>query len=280
MQIRLRTLTLRIDWLALLFPLTAMLLGDAGFVALLTLSLAAHEFAHWLAALALHVGMPSIRLTPFGGMARIENPYGVPPSRLCIVAAAGPLANLLIVLVAAALCHWLPSLSFIIIEAMQINLLLMLFNLTPALPLDGGRILYALLSCKVRASTALRICLLTGRILAACLGMLALTGLILHGKLNLSFLFAAVFILASAPDERCALSDSRIQTLTERLKPITAPTRADLIAIDADTPPRTALLAARPHSPALFAVYRDGKLSEIIDDRTLIRKIIDHPPIP
>lgn len=280
MQIRLRTLTLRIDWLALLFPLTAMLLGDAGFVALLTISLAAHEAAHWLAARVLHIGIPSIRLTPFGGMTRIENPYGVPHSRLCIVAAAGPLANLLIAVTAAALCHWAPSLAFAAIEAMQINLILMFFNMMPALPLDGGRILYALLCRRLRAASALRICLLTGRILAALLGTLAVIGLLRYGRLNLSFLIAAVFILASAQDERRALSDSRMHALTERLKPIASPVRADLFVIDADTPPQAALLAARPHYAALFAVCRDGKLCEITDDRTLIRKIIDQPAPP
>ena len=51
-------------------------------------SLLIHEFAHAAAAHVLHVAMSEIRLTPFGGAARIENPYAVSAPRVFAVAGA------------------------------------------------------------------------------------------------------------------------------------------------------------------------------------------------
>lgn len=278
MQIRLRSLTLRLDWLMVLFPCIAAMLGECDAAVMLLLSLTAHECAHWAAARALGVSMPFIRLTPFGGMARIENPYSVSAARICAVAIAGPLANLLLLLTSAALCHWLPSAAPFALELIQINALLMSFNLLPALPLDGGRILCALLSRRISEFSALHICLWIGRILAMILILLALFGLIVHRRLNLSFLFAAAFILTSASDERRALSKSRIHALMRCLQPFKEPRPAAIYAIDASTSSQEALRVVRPHRITLFAVYHEGKLREITDDRTLIQKILEQSP--
>lgn len=274
MRLRLRTLTLRIDWLMLLFPFTALMLGGGLSVLLLVLSLVVHEFSHWAAARVLHISMSSIRLTPFGGMAKIENPYGASTASMCAVSIAGPLSNLMLLLIASALCHWFPTEVSTWLELISINLILMIFNLFPALPLDGGRILYALLSRRIPETTALNLCLWTGRALSAGLIALAFWGVITLHRLNLSLLFAAAFILASGSDERRALEDCRMRTLMNALRPITKPTPADLIAIDAQMRPETALRAVRPGRTTLFAVYKNSKLHEIIDDRTLIDRIL------
>lgn len=283
MRIRLRSLTLRIDWLMLLFPVMAMLLDCGRQTALLFLSLSLHEFAHWLAAGMLHVRMTSIRLTPFGGLAQLENPYSISASQLCAISAAGPAINCLIVLIATFMMQWTPFPGTLWLDLIAINALLMLFNLLPALPLDGGRILYAVLSRFLSSGTALGICIWSGRILAIFLCWLALAGLILYGKLNLSFLFAAVFILTSSSDERRALSDSKLHTLINAVRPITGPIPADVIAINAACTPQTALRAARPGRVTLFAIYENGRLREITDDRTLLQKLLSEtstPPIP
>jgi len=264
----------RVDFLMLLFPIIAILLGEGANMCTLMISLTAHELAHLAMARALRVGLTSIRLTPFGGLAQLDNPYTLSAPRLCAVAAAGPFANLLILLAAAALCQWRILPPRISAGFVGVNATLMLFNLLPALPLDGGRILYGILSCIMPRTRAMNIGLAVGKTIVALLLLLALWGLIQFRQLNLSPVFASVFLLASANDERRALHDSYLHALLNGLQPIAAPTPAAIVAIDAAISPAEALKAAHPDKVTLYAVYKNGRLTQLTDDRTLLSQLI------
>src|SRR5699024_1868852 len=108
--------------LMLLFPILAALLGEGASAAALIASLFIHELAHAAAARLLHVGMSSVRLTPFGGMSRIENPYAISAPRVFAVAAAGPAANLLALLSCGALFAHVPNAA--LAELMRANAVL------------------------------------------------------------------------------------------------------------------------------------------------------------
>lgn len=274
MQLQMKHTQLRIDWLMLLFPIIAAALGQGREAALLFLSLTAHEGAHLLAARTLNVSFRSLRLTPFGGMSQIDNPYSISAPRLCIVSAAGPAANLLLILLCASFCHWRLMHISTASQLIHINAMLMLFNLLPALPLDGGRMLYALLSLIIPRRRAVEIGVLLGRILAMALLALAVWGCIRRGRLNLSPIFAALFLIVSAEDERRALTDSRLRILVNSLRPLKEPTAAQIIAIDASAPPETALRSTNPDRVTLFAVFEHGYFSKLVDDRTLLEQII------
>ncbi len=257
--------------LALLYPLVAAMLGTGAETASLAIALAFHEAAHLLAAHVLGVGIASLRLTPFGGAMGMENPYSLSPLRLAIVSAAGPLANALLTLTAAALAHWRMLSPGFALSLVQTNLLLLAFNLLPALPLDGGRIFYALLSVKLRRERALEIGIRSGRFVAALLLLTCAAFAARWHRVNLSFLFAAAFIWASAADERQAFSDAPMKTLLGILRPIDGPVPAQVCAVDADCAIHTALKATRSDSPTLYAVYKDDRLSSITDDRRLVK---------
>ena len=264
--------------LALLYPLAAVMLGAGQEVLSLLAALAIHEGAHLLAARGLGVGIARLKLTPFGGAMALENPYALSAARLFAVSAAGPLGNALALLAAAALAHWRLMRPAFALGFIPTNLVLMLFNLLPALPLDGGRMAYALLSRRIRREKALAIGLWMGRAVAAGL-VLACAGLALKtGRINLSFLFAAVFILASAADERQALSDTRVSTMLGALRTVGRPVPARLWAVGADCPLNEALACARPDGVNLYAVYKDNRLSSITDDRRLLEAILYFSP--
>lgn len=272
MRVKIWGATWKVDPLMLLIPILAALLGEGTFVAALFSSLLIHELAHAAAARLLRVGMKDVRLTPFGGASRVENPYAVSAPRLFAVAAAGPAANLLALLLCAALAPR-PSGPFAAALA-SANASLTAFNLLPALPLDGGRMAYALLSAKLGRERALNLCVRSGQALAALLAALALWGWIARGQLNLSMVFAAAFLLASAADERRAFAGSRLQSLMHAIRPLNEPMPAQIVAVDAGVSPEDALRFARPDCVTIYAVYQDGGLARFTDDRALTARLV------
>jgi Zn-dependent protease/CBS domain-containing protein len=113
---------------------------------LLFASVLAHELGHSLVALRQGVGVKSITLFLFGGLASLEKESKTPAEAFW-VAIAGPLVSLLLFGTITALTtvtHVAGPLAAILGTVAYINLVLALFNLIPGLPLDGGNILKAI----------------------------------------------------------------------------------------------------------------------------------------
>lgn len=101
-----------------------------------------HELGHAMAGRSFGIPTRDITLYPFGGVARMDIGSLRPVPEL-VVAVAGPLVNLIL----AGLGFGLAELGLpLALELAVINLGLGLFNLLPAYPMDGGRVLRALLS--------------------------------------------------------------------------------------------------------------------------------------
>ncbi len=259
---------------ALLMPLLAARLGMRSDLPAVAASLCVHELAHLLAARLARVAITEIRILPFGGSAKMENPYRIPAPRLIAVAIAGPLANLILAVSGAALAQWGLLRPASAASLARTNLTLMLFNLLPALPLDGGRILYALLQRPLGEARALRLGVWLGRALAgALIALAAFTGL-RGGKWNLTLLLAAVFLLSAGPDETAALLKSRAQRLQDALdgggiRP------ARIYQLDADTRAARAIELLRPRECTWFVLTRNGAPVGLTDARNLLRHLID-----
>ncbi|GIH96330.1 site-2 protease family protein [Planobispora siamensis] len=110
-------------------------------------SLLAHELAHALVARGRGLKVGSITLWVLGGATEIEEEAETPGAEL-VVAGAGPLASLLLALGAFAASAALPGpplLVVVLVWLAYMNLVLGVFNLLPGAPLDGGRVLHAVL---------------------------------------------------------------------------------------------------------------------------------------
>ena len=270
MTLKLGRTRLRAHPLMLLFPLAMAALGVRGDGAALLAALACHEASHLLAARLLRVGVGQLRLMPFGGAIEMENPYALSPGQLLGVAAAGPLGSLAALVCGAALAHWGVLPPPMALSLIRTNLVLMLFNLLPALPLDGGRMLVALLSGRLGRDRAAEIGIALGRALAVALLALAAWTWLARGRLNLSLALCAIFLLASAPDERRALSGVSLRTMLNELTPLGDPIPARVCAVSEKCPVRIALRAADPRALTLYAVYSGDRLTGFVDDRRLL----------
>ena len=266
---------LRAHGLMLLLPLLAAALGLRTELAVLGISLGLHEAAHLLTARALGVRVAQLRLMPFGGAAELENIYALAPGRLLAIAAAGPAVNAALVFAAAALCQWgvlSPALAML---ALRLNLTLMLFNLLPALPLDGGRMLYALLAGALGRNRAVSLGIVTGRIVAVGLVALLIRGWLVTGRCNLSLAACALFIATSAPEERRALAQTRVTSPLNALKSYDRPLNLRLCAVSAELGALRALRHTARGEAMLYAVYRDGRLSALADERALLSAVLE-----
>ena len=261
--------------LALMYPAMVAMLGGRSDAVALLMGLAVHEGAHLLAARGLGVGVSQLRLMPFGGAITLENPYALSPARLLAVAVAGPLGNGLALFVGAALAHWRLISPALALALLRVNLALFVFNLLPALPLDGGRMLYALLFPALGRDRAASVGIWAGRVVAGLLLALALASLLAVGRFNLPCAVAAVFLLASGPDERRALSEVRARTVLSELRPILRPVPARIWGVGGDCRVRDALRAARPDVLTLYAVYKDSRLASVTDDRRLLEAALE-----
>src|SRR5256712_12967046 len=149
------TFLLLIAWLAFGYYAqggSAVALSRVIFVLLLFLCFVLHEFRHALACKAFGINTPDITLLPFGGVARLERMPEEPVKEL-IIAVAGPLVNVVIALglfVAGGSQALLNPTTVegggLIAQLLTINIILVLFNLLPAFPMDGGRGFRALLA--------------------------------------------------------------------------------------------------------------------------------------
>ena len=156
------------------------------FVVLLFLCVLLHEFGHIFTARRFGVRTPDVILLPIGGVARLER---IPekPSEEFLIAIAGPAVNVAIALLLIAvgganlsaghLSSTLEASNVSMVDRLAaVNLFLALFNLIPAFPMDGGRVLRALLASRLGYVRATEIAAMIGQGVAFVLGFLGLFG--------------------------------------------------------------------------------------------------------
>ncbi len=201
------TFVILILWIALSYWLSthsvAAMLEGVGFILALFGCVVLHEFGHALTARRYGIRTRSITLLPIGGVASLEKMPDDPRHEI-LVALAGPAVNIVIGLgiwvllrlsgAAAGLGDLgLTSGSFLE-RLMLLNFMLAGFNLIPAFPMDGGRVLRAWLSLRMDPVRATRAAASIGQALALFLGLLGLF-------YNPFLLFIALFVWIGAAAE-------------------------------------------------------------------------------
>ncbi len=201
------TFLLLIGWVALSHWLEGRTLGavlaGVGFILALFGCVVLHEFGHALTARKYGIKTRDITLYPIGGVARLERMPDDPRQELWVTL-AGPAVSAVI---AAVLFAWLSvtgglePLSQLSVargsfleRLMMVNLFLVGFNLIPAFPMDGGRVLRALLAMRMEYTRATQVAASLGQGLAILFGIIGLFT-------NPFLLFIAFFVWIGAAQE-------------------------------------------------------------------------------
>lgn len=248
---------------------TAALLNLA-FVLSLFACVVAHEFGHALMARRYGIKTPDITLLPIGGMARLDRIPEKPREEI-MVALAGPAVNVVIwlVLTFALGVHSNPGALVSLEEPSQsflerlatINLFLVLFNMIPAFPMDGGRVFRATLSGSVGRVKATQIAARTGQVAAFLFGYLGLV------SGNPILILVAIFVFMAAMAEN---SDVYLHDLTKGVMARDAMITS-YEALDPEAPLTTAEMALLRTTQSEFPVLNaDGSLAGFVTKAAIV----------
>jgi Zn-dependent protease len=222
-----------------------------------------HELGHALMARAFGIGTRDITLYPIGGIARLERMGDKPGEELCI-ALAGPAVNFVLAVILFALGivlvgarNWAGFLNTpdelaglwgvgFLFNLLAANVVLGLFNLLPAFPMDGGRVLRALLSWPLGRLQATEIAAGVGMVMALVLAIAALF-------VNPMLLVLAAFVFFAGRQELAALR-RRYAEPVEAL-----PTDAEVIDVDPIEPRPTFSGVVWDRHLGMWVVWRDGR---------------------
>lgn len=185
---------------------TTQIIWSVVFILCIFITVLLHELGHALAAKNYNIKTKDITLLPIGGLARLERIPEKPIEEL-IVAFAGPLVNIALAFITALFISIPEDTGKLMAELSNgvnannfflnfflVNFWLAIFNLIPAFPMDGGRVLRALLSFKLPRNVATRI--------AARIGQFLALAFIILGFFTSPFLiFIGVFVIIGAQIE-------------------------------------------------------------------------------
>jgi Zn-dependent protease/predicted transcriptional regulator len=238
-----------------------------------------HELGHALVAGRFGIRTTEIVMFPIGGLSRMERP--LPPTAEIWVSLAGPFVN---VLLAVGIFGYMvatheanpvkmsdlmePSGKSAMALLLYGNILLAGFNLLPAFPMDGGRILRALLSYIRPEEEATRTAAWMGRMLAIGMG--------LYGLLDSQFMlvFFALFIYLGAAQESVAAMG---RSLTHGI-PIRAAMITEFHTLDHGSTIRDAANLLLSTSQQDFPIVHGDQVVGLLGRKSLIRSIAAEGP--
>jgi len=159
---------------------------------------ALHELSHILIAAMLKVPIERVELQPFGISARLAEIYIKEPYKEVLIALAGPAFNF----AAAAVCQILMNhYGFDLAYLFWLNLSMAVLNLLPCLPLDGGRIIKALLTINWGIVKAFNLVVRLTKVITILLIVIAVF-FFLRSEFNFSLILICAFLLANISIER------------------------------------------------------------------------------
>jgi Zn-dependent protease/CBS domain-containing protein len=270
------TFTLLLGWVGLVNWLSGRTLSAAVegivFVAAIFGCVVLHELGHALAARRYGILTRDITLLPIGGVARLERMPDKPMQEFW-VALAGPAVN---VVIAAGLFLWLkvtsgfePLSALSVAEGsfierlMVVNVFLVAFNMIPAFPMDGGRVLRSLLATRLQYARATQIAAMFGQGFAFIFGFVGLFT-------NPFLIFIAFFVWIGAAQE---LGAAQMRSVLGNVR-VSESMQTDFDTLDPGDPLSRAIERTLSGSQKDFPVVSEGRVVGILTQDRLMRSLV------
>lgn len=275
------TFLILVGWVAINGAVAGMnattIAAHLGLVLLVFGCVVLHEFGHALTALRFGVRTRDITLLSIGGMANLERMPEEPREEFWITV-AGPAVNLVIAGLAflgmtlfgieATVSDVLlggSSWRQVLVFLFSVNVMLFLFNLVPAFPMDGGRILRSLLAMFLPRHKATRIAAGVGRLFAVCFIVAGL----FSGAVFLALIGVFVFFAAGA-ESRMVQQTTALQGIRVRMV-----MRTRFWSMPHDATVRQAVAELLAGGDSDLVVMRSGRYMGVLTRRDLLRAITE-----
>lgn len=244
-------------------------------------ALLVHELGHGLAGKMAGERFERIEFTPFGGVMHFAP--GTSPLkgiRGAAIAAAGPAANYLLLLGAG-----LPAIQrmlgpHMIRQMISANAVMLGLNLLPALPLDGGRMVFCIGYYVFRVSTLIAVLSWMGVLSGAAMLALAAYGAVKLGLVNCSLLIVGGYLMVCAVKSRgTMLVENLYAVIHERCADASGIRPMELFRVPADALLFT-LLEPMERTRAAAFVYEDENGQHLIGEHAVCRALLETPAAP
>jgi len=249
----------------------------AFFMCCLFACVALHELGHSLVAQQLGVRVREIVLLPIGGVARLSGDPKKPMHEL-LIAVAGPLVNVLLAVIGlvVALIAFGPNAVFspafmdpaalgvsataLLSGLIMANLVLAVFNMLPALPMDGGRVLRALMTFVIGRARATTVASIIGQLLALTVFAFA----VYEGQFVLMLIGALVFVAAG--------NERKVTRIRVALARLTAGevTNPDQVVLTPGDSIGVAIDRVLQGSQTYFPVAQGGQLAGVVSRHDIV----------
>ncbi len=225
-----------------------------------------HEMTHIATARCLGVGISHMEILPFGVCARLKSSIIKNPLHEIAVALSGPLFNIIVAFVTHFICRAYNLNSERLSYFFYCNTAMALVNFIPALPLDGGRVLRAVLTLKAGAVYAYNSAVKMSRIPILLLLILSVY-LLLTRRFNFSFILIGVFLLCNLCTEQKNISKLALREMLDfedKLKDMDM-NRTTVITAHKTTPARKILRRLS---------YNSYNIIHVVDDKLRVAKTL------
>lgn len=164
-------------------------------IMILMFCLISHEYGHALAAKRYDITTHDIVITPVGGVARIVNLFANPKQEI-VIAIAGPLVNIVYFCIGMLLYAFeIPYVHYFVYYFCLINIIMGVFNLIPAYPMDGGRVLRAILTYVTKDKIiSHKISIMISQFISVCFIILGF----MYNLINVIIIAVLLLVLAQA----------------------------------------------------------------------------------